>query len=117
MPLGIDGTIGSVSKETHARRTDRIYRLTEAGLKAYESGGSGLPAHLRGVLGLIETDTHSDFLRAKLRRRLSEKQIFDRLDELAALGLLESEPASAQHDLDFTGSHPLDEKGARRKAA
>lgn len=117
MPLYVERNIDSVSKQTHAPRTDRIYRLTEAGLKAHESGGSGLPAHLRGVLGLIETDTHSDFLRANLRRRLSEKQIFDRLDELAALGLLESEPASAHHDLDFTGSHSLDEKPVRRKAA
>ena len=90
-------------------RTERIYRLTEAGLKAYESGSSGLPGHLRSILGLIETDTHSDFVRASLRRRYSEKQIFDGLDELVSVGFLESESASAKHDLDFTGNFTVDE--------
>ena len=98
-------------------RTERIYRLTEAGLKAYESGDSGLPGHLRSILGLIETDTHSDFVRASLRRHYSEKQIFDGLDELVTRNLLESEPAAAKHDLDFTGNFSFDEILGQRKVA
>jgi hypothetical protein len=56
-------------------------------------------------------------VRTSLRRRCSEKQIFDGLDELVTLGFVESEPASAKHDLDFTGSFSFDEILGRRKAA
>lgn len=98
-------------------KTDQIYRLTESGLKAYESPISGLPAHLRSILGLIESDTHSDFVRTHLRRRYSERQIFEGLDALVTLGFLESEPAPAKHDLDFTGSFQLAELVGQRKAA
>jgi len=98
-------------------KTEWIYRLTESGLKAYDSETSGLPSHLRSILALIETDTHSDVVRTHLRRRYAEKQIFAGLDALVTMGFLESEPASAKHDLDFTGNFSVDEFLGQRKAA
>lgn len=80
-------------------KTEQIHRRTDAGLRAYESQKSGLPSHHRSILGLIEGDTHSQLIRAILRRRYPEKQVLDCLDELQTLGFLESEAVTAEHDL------------------
>ena len=84
----------------------RIYRRTEAGKKTLESQDSKVPAEHRRVLGLVETDAHSDVIRGFLRRH-SDKLIFEWLDTMEQLGLLESAPAEQQHDLDFTTSLKL----------
>jgi len=97
-------------------RVERIYRRTAAGLNALQSQDSGLPAEYRRILGLIETETHSELLRTSLRR-YSEKQVFDWLDELQTLGFIEAEPVTPQHDLDFTGSYDLAAMLAGHKAA
>lgn len=96
--------------------TERIYRRTEAGLRAYESPDSGLPGHHRAILGLIEADTHSSVMTTSLLRRHPEKQIFDWLDELQKLGFVESRPVAANHDLDFTGGFSIAEIRAEQAA-
>ena len=97
-------------------RVERIYRRTAAGLNALHSQDSGLPAEYRRILALIETETHSELLRASLRR-YPEKQVFDWLDELQTLGFIEAEAVSPKHDLDFTGSYDLAAMLAGHKAA
>ena len=81
----------------------RIYRRTEAGKLAWESQDAKVPAECRRVLGLVETDAHTDVIRGFLRRH-SDKLIFEWLGKLEQLGLLESTSAGEQHDLDFTAS-------------
>ncbi|MGH8736000.1 MAG: hypothetical protein ACREU5_02375 [Burkholderiales bacterium] len=83
--------------------SDRIYRRTDAGLKAWESSNPGLSAECRRILGLVIDDTHSDSIRAGLLR-YSDAQIDKWLAQLESLRLLESSPAAADRDLDFTGT-------------
>lgn len=97
-------------------RVERIYRRTAAGLNALQSNDSGLPAEYRRILALIDTETHSELVRASLRR-YPEKQVFDWLDELQTLGFVEAEPVSSKHDLDFTGSYDLAAMFAGHKPA
>jgi hypothetical protein len=97
-------------------RTERIYRRTEAGLRAYESPDSGLHAQQRGVLGLIDSDTHSDLIRNTLRRRFGDKQVEGWLSDLEKRGFLEAVAVTAEHDLDFTGSLSLADLRARQAA-
>jgi hypothetical protein len=81
----------------------RLYRRTEAGKAAWQRQDTRVPLEYRRVLGLIETDTHPDSLRARLVR-YSEAETLHLLDELVDLGLLEAVEASEHHDLDFTGN-------------
>jgi hypothetical protein len=83
--------------------SDRIYRRTEAGIKAFENQSPQVPLECRRVLGLIVSDTHPTVLRARLRY-CSEAQIEDWLEELERRRLIESEPMGPDKDLDFTGS-------------
>jgi hypothetical protein len=82
---------------------DRIYRRTEAGIKAFESQSSQVPLECRRVLGLIGSETPPAVLRARLRH-CSEAQIEDWLVELEKRHLIKSEPIGPDKDLDFTGS-------------
>lgn len=76
---------------------ERIYRRTEAGRKAWQSQDPALPAEYRQILGLIQGQTHSEVVRARLRRHWDRI----RLADLEAMGLIVSEPAAPKHDLDF----------------
>ena len=98
-------------------KTERIYRRTEEGVRAYESPSRTLPTHHRSILGLIESDTHSDLIRTTLRRRYPEEKIREWLEELQVLGFLESEPVTATHDLDFTGGLSIAALRAMQEAA
>lgn len=82
---------------------DRIYRRTEAGIKAFESQNPKVPLECRRVLGLIVSETPPAVLRARLRY-YSDTQIEDWLVELEKRRLIESEPLGPDKDLDFTGS-------------
>ncbi len=62
-----------------------------------------MPADYRRILGLIETEAHSDVIRGLLRR-YPDTLIFEWLAELEELDLLSSVPTEAKHDLDFTGT-------------
>jgi hypothetical protein len=103
-------------EEEGMAKTERIYRRTEAGLRAYESPDSGLHAQQRGILGLIESDTHSDLIRNALRRRFGDKQVEAWLSDLEKRGFLEAVEVTPEHDLDFTGSLSLAELRARQAA-
>ncbi|HKB54025.1 MAG TPA: hypothetical protein VKD22_08495 [Ramlibacter sp.] len=83
--------------------SDRIYRRTEAGRRAWEERNPGLSMQCRRILGMIAEDTHPDSIRAVLRE-FSEAQIDNWLGQLETLRLLESSPAAPESDLDFTGS-------------
>ena len=89
----------------------RIFRRTEAGSAAFEDQNSGLPAQYRRILRVIAAETHSDVVR-DLLRCYSESQIVQWLAELLTLGLLESVPDAAEHDLDFTSGFQVSELAA-----
>lgn len=80
--------------------TERVYRRTESGERAWHSQDPSLSAEHRQVLGLFETDTHWDEVRKLLRRHAD----YQRLAELVEAGLVASEAAAPASDLDFTGS-------------
>lgn len=86
----------------------RIYRRTAAGTRAWESADAKIPAEHRRILGLLDTEAHADVIRGFLRR-YSDKLIFEWLDRLVRLELVEFTSAEAQHDLDFTSSLKLSE--------
>jgi len=94
--------------------TPRIYRRTEAGTRARESADANVPVEHRRILGLLDTEAHADVIRGFLRR-YSDKLIFEWLDRLVQLGLVEFTSAEAQHDLDFTSSLKLSELIAEDK--
>lgn len=89
----------------------RIFRRTEAGSAAFGDQNSGLPVQYRRILRAIDSETHSDVLRALLPC-YSGTQIVDWLAELLTLGLLESVPDAAEHDLDFTSGFQVAELAA-----
>jgi hypothetical protein len=89
----------------------RIFRRTEAGRAAFEDRNSGLPRQYRRILRVIAAETHSDVVR-DLLRCYSEAQIIEWLAELLTLGLLESVPDAAEHDLDFTSGFQVSELAA-----
>ena len=91
---------------------NRIYERTETGASALEAAASGLRAESRWLLGLIKSGTHAETIRAGMGR-YSDERIAELLTELEALQLVKSVTASAEHDLDFTGSLSL---GALRAA-
>lgn len=84
----------------------RIYRLSASGRRAWEKVDPAVPAAYRRILGMLDTETHTDVLRAYLRR-YPDQLILEWLAELEELGLVESRPDKAAHDLDFTGNFKL----------
>jgi hypothetical protein len=95
----------------------RIFRRTEAGRAACEDHNSGLPAQYRAILGVIDTDTHSDVLRGLLCRRYSETQIVEWVAELLTLGFVQSVPETAEHGTDFTSGFSVSDLAAAFNAA
>src|SRR5258708_20505962 len=89
----------------------RIFGPTEAGSAVFEEEKSGLAAQYRRILRVRTAETHSDVLKALLRC-YSETQIVDWLAELLTLGLIESVPDTAEHDLDFTSGFQVAELAA-----
>jgi hypothetical protein len=88
--------------------SDRIYRRTEAGRKAWEERNPGLSVQCRRILGMLAEDTHPDSIRAVLRG-FTDAQIDNWLGQLETLRLLESSPAAPESDLDFTANFKLSE--------
>ena len=81
-------------------KVERIYRRTESGSKAWLEQDPAVSEEHRRILGLIQEETHWDVIRTLFRRHAD----YQRLAELEAEGLIVSEAAVAEHDLDFTGS-------------
>lgn len=88
--------------EAEMATTDKVYRRTATGLKAWESRNPGVSVQCRRILGMVADETHSDSIRAVLRE-FSDTQIDRWLAQLESLRLLESSPAASESDLDFTG--------------
>lgn len=84
----------------------RIYRMSTSGRRAWEKEDPSVPAAFRRILGMLESDTHTDVVRGYLRR-YADQLIFEWLGELEELGLVESREDKAAHDLDFTGNFKL----------
>ena len=80
--------------------------MSDYGRQAWKSEDPSVPTAYRRILGMLDTDTHSDVIRGYLRR-YPDALIFEWLAELEEIGLLESHPGEQAHDLDFTGSFPL----------
>jgi len=80
--------------------------MSDYGRQAWKSEDPSVPTAYRRILGMLDTDTHSDVIRGYLRR-YPDALIFEWLAELEELGLAESHPSEQEHDLDFTGSFPL----------
>jgi hypothetical protein len=78
----------------------RIYRRTDSGLKAWVTYDPAVSDEHRRILGLIHGDMHGDVIRSLLRRHAD----YQRLADLEAQGLIVSEAAAPERDLDFTGS-------------
>jgi hypothetical protein len=68
---------------------DRIYHLTEAGRRALERLDSGLPQAIRQLLGAVGSAAHFAGIAARLSR-YGECDILARLEDLVAIGLVES---------------------------
>jgi len=86
----------------------RLYSLTEAGRRVWDSQNNRVPLDSRRVLGLIQPETDPRDLRARLG--WSEDALDDVLKELERGGLVKSIGASASPDapdLDFTDSHKV----------
>lgn len=81
-------------------KLERVYRRTETGLKAWQNQDPELSVEHRQILGLIEGDTHWDEIRKLLRRHAD----YQRLADLETQGLVVSEAAAPECDLDFTGN-------------
>ena len=81
-------------------KLERVYRRTGSGQKAWQDQDPALSAEHRLVLGLIEGGTHWDEIRKLLRRHAD----YQRLADLEAQGLVVSEAAAPEADLDFTGN-------------
>jgi hypothetical protein len=80
-------------------KAERVYRRTEAGLRACETGDPSLSEADRQILGLLDGGAHWH----ELRKRLPSLSDHQRLADLEARGLVLAEVA-ADADLDFTGN-------------
>ena len=79
----------------------RVYRRTEAGNRVVAYDDRSVPADYRRILELVRTGTAADVIRGCLRQ-YPDKLLSDWLVEIEELGLLQSEIAAADLDLDFT---------------
>jgi len=93
----------------------RLYSLTEAGRRAWDSQSGKVPLDYRKVLGLVVPDTDPRDLCAKLG--WSESETREILRELERGGLVKSVGASrSKDDLDFTGSFRVEDFEAAARA-
>lgn len=96
-------------------KTDRVYRRTEAGLRAIDSQKS-VPIWYRRILSLIEGDTPSDAVLGNMYPYASG-QILDWLDELETLGFTELVAFTSSPSPDTTGNFSMLSMRAQHRAA
>lgn len=80
---------------------ERVYTRTQAGAEAAAGDDTAIPSDYRRLLGMIETGTHFEVIRACLRQ-YPDRLLEEWLAELEELGMIESAPSEAALDLDFT---------------
>jgi CheY-like chemotaxis protein len=71
----------------------KLYRRTDAGRAAVDSGDVAVPSDYRRILALVETEMHGDAIRGSLRQ-YPDALLAEWIEELEDLGLLESRPAA-----------------------
>lgn len=81
---------------------DRIYTRTEAGEQALALPDVAIPAEYRRLLWVVESDTHADVIRGRLRQ-FPDSLLADWLAELEELGYLSSKLVDPKHKLDIAG--------------
>jgi CheY-like chemotaxis protein len=79
----------------------RIYRRTATGDQVVANDDRSVPADYRRILEVVRSDTAADVIRGCLRQ-YPDRLLADWLEEIEDLGLLESEIAAEDLDLDFT---------------
>jgi len=100
--------------------SERIYRLTSAGRKAWESEERAVPADYRRLLWLMDFHGHPGFIR-ELVSTYPRAALDEWLAEMESLGLVEQVPAGQEITQDFTvpsadRTQALDEARAREEA-
>jgi len=80
---------------------DRSYRITAPGKDARASDDTAIPTDYRRLMALIESKTHFDVIRGRLRE-YPDPLLEEWLSELEELGFIEILPAESGADLDFT---------------
>ncbi|MGH8736642.1 MAG: response regulator transcription factor [Burkholderiales bacterium] len=80
---------------------DRSYRITATGKHARAGDDTAIPADYRRLLALIETKTHFEVIRGRLRE-YPDQLLGEWLAELEELGFIETLPSETGADLDFT---------------
>lgn len=92
----------------------RLYSLTDAGRKAWDTQSTRVPLDCRRVLGLVGQDTDSRDLPAKLG--WSEAAVNEILKELEEGGMVKSVATGPDAaDLDFTGQFLIADVEAGQK--
>lgn len=107
-----DGGKKSACWEIDTPMTERIYRLTEEGRRAWESQDAAVPADYRRLLWLM--DFHGDT--SLMREMLSSypRDVLDEwLAELEELALIQLVPAGQEGEQDFALSRFLDTRLAQ----
>jgi hypothetical protein len=92
---------------------ERIYHLTEAGSDAVACRNSGMPQAIRQLLAAIGFATHFDEIAASLAR-YNQRDILARLEDLEAIGLVESIAVEWLAALLETGSYAAEPRAAAR---
>ncbi|HYN11592.1 MAG TPA: hypothetical protein VET51_02995 [Burkholderiales bacterium] len=96
-------------------KTDRVYRRTEAGLRALGSEKS-VPIWYRRILGLMDGETPSDAVLGNMYPYAS-RQTLDWLDELETLGFTELVAFTSSPSPDTTGNFSMLSMRAQQRAA
>lgn len=96
-------------------KTDRVYRRTEAGLRALESEKS-VPIWYRRILRLIDGETPSDAVLGNMYPYVS-RQILEWLDELETLGFTELVAFTSSPSPDTTGNFSMLSARSQQRAA
>jgi hypothetical protein len=96
-------------------KTDRVYRRTDAGLRAVESEKS-VPIWYRRILSLMDGETPSDAVLGNMYPYAS-RQILDWLDELETLGFTELVAFTSLPSPDTTGNFSMLSTRAQQRAA
>lgn len=95
----------------------KLYRRTDAGRAAVDSGDVAIPSDYRRILAVVEAEMHGDAIRGSLRQ-YPDGLLAEWLEELEEIGLLESRPAAditqnLQFALPGAQAQPLAEDAPR----
>jgi CheY-like chemotaxis protein len=86
--------------ENRDAMSERIYRLTKSGRDAWETQDAAVPADYRRLLWLMDFHGHAGVL-SKLVGSYPGRILYEWLDELEQLGLIEQVPAGEELARDF----------------